>query len=176
MKPEQALKAAGQTLPVEHPTVATYARAVTSGSLLFVSGHGSFIDGRPAHTGKLGTDLTVEQGREAARAVMLNILTTLKVELGELDRIARFVKLLVFVNATDDFEQHHLVANGSTDLLVAIFGDIGRPARSAVGLDSLPFDFAVEVEAVVETRLAEMGPPPSTDPGAEPTISALLTG
>jgi len=81
---------------------------------------------------------------------MLNILGTLRSELGELSRIERFVKLLVFVNATAEFTEHHLVANGATDLLVKVFGDRGRPARSAVGMASLPFDFAVEIEAVVE--------------------------
>ena len=81
---------------------------------------------------------------------MMNILGTLKSELGELSRISRFVKLQVLVNATPDFAQHHLVADGATDLLVRVFGEIGRPARSAVGVASLPFDFSVEIEAVVE--------------------------
>jgi len=150
VRPEEALERAGITLPAEHPVVANYAKTVQVGPLLFVAGHGPFVDGRPAHTGKLGADLGVLGGRTAAEAVMLNILGTLRSELGELSRIERFVKLLVFVNATAEFTEHHLVANGATDLLVKVFGDRGRPARSAVGMASLPFDFAVEIEAVVE--------------------------
>lgn len=149
-RPEELLERAGLTLPAEHPVVANYAKTVRVGSLLFVAGHGPFVAGRPAHTGKLGADLGLDDGRRAAEAVMLNILGTLRSELGELSGIERFVKLLVFVNATATFTEHHLVANGATDLLVSVFGDRGRPARSAVGMASLPFDFAVEIEAVVE--------------------------
>ena len=127
-------------------------RAVRTGSLMFVSGHGPFVGGAPAITGKLGTEVTVETGREAARLVMLNLLGTLQSELGDLSRIARFVKLLVMVNSAPDFVQQHLVADGATDLLVKVFGDIGRPARSAVGMASLPLNFSVEIEAVVEVR------------------------
>jgi enamine deaminase RidA (YjgF/YER057c/UK114 family) len=152
LNPEEVLEHEGLTLPMTHPVVANYARTVRTGSLLFVSGHGPFVDGNPAHTGKLGEDVTVESGREAAETVMINILGTLKMALGELSRIAQFVKVLVFVNATPDFAEHHLVADGATDLLVKAFGDIGRPARSAVGTASLPFNFSVEIEAVVEVR------------------------
>jgi enamine deaminase RidA (YjgF/YER057c/UK114 family) len=102
------------------------------------------------NTSQTRADITVDRGREAAQVVMMNILGTLKAELGELSRIPRFVKLLVMVKATRDFGQHHLVADGATDVLVRGFGDIGRPARSAVGVASLPFDFSVEIEAVVE--------------------------
>ena len=152
MNPEERLEGEGLTLPTSHPPVANYASTVRTGALLFVSGHGAFADGKPIHTGKLGSDVTVEGGQRAAEAVVLNILGTLKTELGELSRISRFVKLLVLVNATPDFAEHHLVANGATDLLVRVFGDIGRPARSAIGMGSLPFNFAVEIEAVVEVR------------------------
>jgi enamine deaminase RidA (YjgF/YER057c/UK114 family) len=148
--PEDALGKAGITLPTPHPAVANYVMAVRTGSLLFVSGHGSFLDGRPAHIGKLGAGMTVSDGQDAARAVMLNVLGTIKARLGQLSRVSRFVKLLVMVNATPDFTDHHLVANGATDLLVTVFGEIGRPARSAMGTASLPLGFAVEIEAVVE--------------------------
>ena len=152
MTPEELLEREGMTLPMAHPVVANYVMIVRAGPLLFVSGHGPFVDGKPAHTGKLGADVTIEGGRKAAETVIMNILGTLKADLGELSRIARFVKLLVLVNATPDFDQHHLVADGATDLLVKAFGDSGRPARSAVGAASLPFDFSVEIEAVVEVR------------------------
>lgn len=150
--PEQILEREGRTLPTTHPVVANLAMTVRAGSLLFVSGHGPFVDGRPAHTGKLGVDVTIEGGQEAAETVIMNLLGTLKAELAELSRISRFVKLLVFVNASSDFAQHHLVADGATNLLVKVFGDIGRPTRSAVGVASLPLNFAVEIEAVVEVR------------------------
>ena len=152
MTPEERLQREGLALPGPHPLVANYARTVRTGSLLFVSGHGPFVDGQPAYMGKLGAEVTVENGQKAAATVMLNLLGTLKAELGELSRVSRFVKLLVFVNATPDFAEHHLVANGATDLLVKAFGDFGRPTRSAVGTASLPFNFAVELEAIVELR------------------------
>jgi enamine deaminase RidA (YjgF/YER057c/UK114 family) len=152
MTPEEALERAGLTLPTPHPAVANYVMTVQTGSLLFVSGHGPFVDGPLAHTGKLGDGVTVESGQKAAETVMLNLLATLKADLKELSRVSRFVKLLVFVNATPDFAEHHLVANGATDLLVKAFGHMGRPARSAVGVGSLPFDFSVEIEAVVEVH------------------------
>jgi enamine deaminase RidA (YjgF/YER057c/UK114 family) len=120
-------------------------------TLLFISGHGAFDGGVPVHTGRLGEDLSVAEGAEAAEAAMLHLLATVKTEVGDLSRIARFVKVVVFVNSTPDFAEQHLVANGATDLLVRAFGDrIGRPARSAVGVAALPLGFAVEVEAVVE--------------------------
>ena len=150
--PEERLARQGVKLAKAHPVVANYAKAVRTGSLLFVSGHGPFVDGKAVFTGKLGADVTVETGREAAKTVIVNLLGTLKMELGELSRISRFVKLLVLVNATPDFAEHHLVADGATDLLVTAFGEIGRPARSAVGMASLPFNFSVEIEAVVEIR------------------------
>jgi enamine deaminase RidA (YjgF/YER057c/UK114 family) len=150
MSPEEILRAEGIELPAPSPAVANYVRAVRVGSLVFVSGHGPFVDGKPAHVGKLGSQLTVEEGRKAAEQVTINILATLKAELGELSKVKRIVKLLVMVNATPEFTEHPKVADGSTDLLVKLFGDAGRPARSAVGMQSLPFNIAVEIEGVVE--------------------------
>ncbi len=152
MTPEEVMEREGIELPAAHTPVANYVPLVRTGSLIFVSGHGPFVDGKPAYTGKLGGDLDIEEGRKAAETVTLNILAALKNELGHLSKISRFVKLLVLVNAAPDFKQHPKVADGSTDLLVKIFGDLGRPARSAVGAGSLPFDIAVEIEAVVEVR------------------------
>ena len=152
MSPEERIQEAGFKLSAAHPVVANYVKTVRVGSLLFISGHGPFVDGKAAHTGKVGADLNLEEGQAAAQAVILNILGTLKAELGELSRIARFVKLLVMVNSTPEYDQHHLVANGATDLLVKAFGEIGQPARSAIGVGSLPMNFAVEIEAIVEVR------------------------
>ena len=151
MTPEATLEQNGVLLPMPHPAVGTYDMAVRTGSLLFVSGHGAFDRGRPIHTGRLGEQLTTAEGAAAAKAVMLNLLATVKAEVGDLSRVTRFVKVVVFVNSAPNFEEQHLVANGATDLLVRAFGDrIGRPARSAVGVAALPLGFAVEIEAVVE--------------------------
>jgi enamine deaminase RidA (YjgF/YER057c/UK114 family) len=151
MTPEATLEQAGIPLPTRHPAVGTYDMAVAAGSLLFVSGHGAFDSGRPIHTGRLGEQLSTADGVAAAEAVMLNLLATLKAEVNDLTSVARFVKVVVFVNSAPNFEEQHIVANGATDLLVRAFGDrIGRPARSAVGVAALPLGFAVEIEAVVE--------------------------
>jgi enamine deaminase RidA (YjgF/YER057c/UK114 family) len=122
------------------------------GSLLLVSGHGAFADGRPVHLGRLGEDLTTEQGRAAAEAVMLNLLATVDAELGGLDQVEQFLKLTVFVSSAPGFGEQHLVADGATDLLVRLYGDRGRPARSALGVAALPLGFAVEIEAIVSVR------------------------
>jgi len=152
MSPEEILRADGIEIPIPSPAVANYVRAVRVGSLLFVSGHGPMKNGKPAIVGKLGANLSIEDGRKAAELVTINILATLKAELGQLSRVKRVVKLLVMVNATPEFTEHPKVADGSTDLLVKVFGDAGRPARSAVGMPSLPFNIAVEIEGVVEVE------------------------
>jgi enamine deaminase RidA (YjgF/YER057c/UK114 family) len=154
MTPEATLQRDRVVLPTPHPAVGTYAMTARTGSLLFLSGHGAFDDDGPIHTGRLGEDLSTAEGAAAAEAVMLNLLATVKAEVGDLSRIAHFVKVVVFVNSAPHFHEHHLVANGATDLLVRAFGDrIGRPARSAVGVAALPLGFAVEIEAVVEVAI-----------------------
>jgi enamine deaminase RidA (YjgF/YER057c/UK114 family) len=152
MTPEEVLERLGVTLRIPDPVQGTWARTVRSGSLLFVAGHGPFVSGKIEHPGKLGAELTVEDGRKEAEVTIMNILGSVKAELGELSRISRFVRLVVFVNATPDFTEHHQVAFGATDLLVKVFGDSGRPALAEVGVPSLPFNGAVEIEAVVEVR------------------------
>jgi enamine deaminase RidA (YjgF/YER057c/UK114 family) len=152
MTPEATLEKAGVVLPTRHPAVGTYVMVARTGSLLFVSGHGAFDGGRPIHTGRLGEELSTVEGTVAAEAVMLNLLATVKAEVGDLSRVARFVKVVVFVNSASHYTEQHVVADGATDLLVRTFGDrIGRPARSAVGVAGLPLGFAVEIEAIVET-------------------------
>jgi len=139
------------TLPPPARAVGTYAMAVRTGGLLFVSGHGAFEDGRPVHTGRLGESLTTEQGARAAEAVMLGLLATAQDELGDLERVERVVKVVVFVSSTPAFIEQHVVANGATDLLVRVFGEHrGRPARSAIGVTALPLGFAVEIDAIVQ--------------------------
>ena len=126
-----------------------YIGAVTVGKLVFLSGHGPRgTDG--ATEGKVGGDLTMEQGQEAARNVGLNMLATLKAEIGDLDRVRRVVKVLGMVNAAPDFRDHPKVINGFSDLMIEVFGETGRCARSAVGMGSLPFQIPVEVEMIVE--------------------------
>ena len=140
-------------LPKANMPVGGYVMALRSGNLLFVSGHGSFENGEPCHLGRLGDSMTTEEGARAAEVVILNLLATLHHELGDLDRIVRFAKLVVFVSSSPDYSEQHLVANGATDLLVRVFGEsVGKPARSAVGVAALPLGFAVEIEAVVEIR------------------------
>jgi enamine deaminase RidA (YjgF/YER057c/UK114 family) len=137
-------------LPAPNVPVGSYAMAVRTGDLLFVSGHGAFEDGRPVYTGRLGETMTTEQGTRAAEAVMRNLLATVRAELGDLSRVAKVVKVVVFVNSAPGFTEQHVVANGATDLLARVFGPASRPARSAVGVASLPLGFAVEIEAVVK--------------------------
>lgn len=138
------------TLPAPNVPVGSYVMAVRTGDLLFLSGHGAFQDEHPLHTGRLGETMTTEQGTRAAEAVMLSLLATVRAELGDLSRVARVVKVVVFVSSTPDFIEQHVVANGATDVLARVFGPAGRPARSAIGVASLPLGFAVEIEAVVE--------------------------
>jgi len=146
--PEARLAAAGFTLPPPPRPVATYVTSVRTGNLLFLSGHGEC--GEKFTRGKLGRDLTVEQGRQSAEKVGLCMLATIKAAVGELSRVRRFVRILGMVNATEDFKDHPKVVNGFSDLMVVAFGDDGRGARSAVGMQSLPSDIAVEIEATVE--------------------------
>ncbi len=150
--PEARLAALGLTLPAPPKPVANYVEVTRAGSLLFLAGHGPCDFTAPGATGKVGRDLTVEQGATAARLTALCLLATLKAELGELSRVKRVVKVLGMVNATDDFTQHPRVINGASDLLVAVFGERGRHARSAVGVASLPVNLAVEIEMVVEVE------------------------
>ncbi len=155
MEVEKKLVEMGLSLPPSPAPVANYVPAVRSGNLLFVSGHGpAFVqDGKIEYIrGKLGRDLTVEQGYEAAKQVMLNILQSIKGVIGDLDKVRRIVKVLGFVNCTEDFPDQPKVINGASDLLVALYGERGRHARSAVGMQQLPFGIAVEIEMVVEVE------------------------
>ena len=149
MSAEARLRELGIELPAVMPPAGSYVSAVRSGNLVFVSGQGPMGVGDPA-IGKVGGDLTLEQGVQAARIVGLNLLAVLRAELGSLDRVTRVVKLLGMVNCAPGFNQTPAVINGCSDLLVEVFGDAGRHARSAVGMAELPFDIAVEAELVVE--------------------------
>ncbi len=151
--PEERLEELGLELGPAPLPIATYVPAARSGDLLFLSGHGPDRPGE-LWRGKLGADLGVDEGYAAARAVALNLLATLKAELGDLSRVRRVVKVLGMVNATPDFEDHPKVINGASDLLAHVFGDAGNHARSAVGMASLPGGIPVEIEMIVEVDLS----------------------
>lgn len=150
MSAESHLDEHGITLPEPPPPVGNYIGAVTVGNLVFLSGHGPRKPDDTFITGKVGRDLNLEEAQAAARLVGLNSLATLKAEIGSLERVKRVVKVLGMVNAVPEFDEHPKVINGFTDLMVEVFGDPGRSARSAVGMGSLPFQIAVEVEMIVE--------------------------
>ncbi len=142
----------GLRLPPAPKPVATYVPAVQAGDLLFVSGVLPFCDGTLTCTGKLGRDLTVEQGYEAARVAVLNALAIVAGHAGTLNRVARVVKLVGHVASAEGFVQQPAVINGASDLLVRIFGDAGRHARAALGAAQLPLDAPVELELIVQLR------------------------
>ena len=154
MAAESRLKEKNITLPTPNTPVANYVGAVRAGNLLFVSGHGPLrADGKPAVRGKVGRELSVEQGYQVAREVGLNLLATTRASLGSLDKVKRVVKVLGMVNCTEDFPDPPKVINGFSDLMVEIFGEaIGKHARSAVGMAELPMGIPVEIEMVLEVE------------------------
>jgi len=153
-KPEARLTELQLTLPPPPKPVAKYKPALLVGNLLYVSGHGpAKLNPQSPIAGRLGEDLTVEQGNEAARLVGLNILSTVRNTLGSLDRVKRLVKALGMVNATPDFIEHPKVINGFSELMAEVFGDdAGVATRSAVGMGSLPGNIPVEVECLFEVE------------------------
>jgi enamine deaminase RidA (YjgF/YER057c/UK114 family) len=148
--PETKLAELSITLRDQGTPVANYVHAVRAGNLLFLAGKGPKQDNGENIVGKLGVELSVEEGYDAAREVAINQLSVLKAELGNLNKVKRVVKVKGMVNAVPDFKDHSKVINGYSDLMVAVFGDAGKHARAAVGMGSLPGNMAVEVEMVVE--------------------------
>ena len=145
------LKALGLDLPSVFPPVGSYVGCVVDGDLVHVGGHGP-VSGAAVMRGKVGGELTLEQGRDAARMTGLSILATLNAELGNLDRIERIVKVFGMVNVAPGFNEMPAVIDGCSDLLIEVFGDAGRHTRSAVGLAALPFDIPVEIELLARLR------------------------
>ena len=154
MGAEAQLKEKNITLPRPPVPLANYIGAVRVGTLLFVSGHGPLgADGKPSVLGKLGHDLSVEQGYKAARVVGLNVLATVRANLGSLDKVKRVVKVLGMVNSDEGFKDQPKVINGFSDLIVEVFGEaIGKHARSAVGMAALPNGIPVEIEMILEVE------------------------
>lgn len=150
--PERRLVALGIELPPPPQPAANYVTFVRAGDLAYTSGHGPRRADGSFVTGRLGDDLDVAAGVEAARLTGLGLLATLRHELGTLDRVSRIVKVLGMVACTPDFGHHPTVINGCSDLLVAVFAERGRHVRSAVGMASLPFGTAVEIEVVVQVH------------------------
>ena len=147
---EAKLKEKGIVLTVPSKPVANYVNAVRVGNLLYLSGKGPSKPDGGYITGKVGKDLTIKQGYEAARLTAISHLSVLKAELGSLNKVKRIIKVLGMVNCTEDFKDQPKVINGYSDLMVEIFGDKGKHARSAVGMYALPMNIAVEVEVIVE--------------------------
>lgn len=151
-KIEARLQELGLELPSVPTPQAAYVPAVTVGNFVFVSGQTVTLDGKPVMQGKVGQDLTVEQGYEGARLCALKALAVLKQELGSLDRIKRIVKVLGWVNCPPEFDQQPQVMNGFSELMEEVLGEKGKHARSAIGTNALPGQSPVEVEMVVEIR------------------------
>jgi enamine deaminase RidA (YjgF/YER057c/UK114 family) len=145
----EKLKARNITLPQLDPPVAAFVPFVRTGNLVFISGHIAKKDGKP-WTGKLGSDLTTAEGKQAAQSIAVDLLATLQAAVGDLNKIRRIVKLLVLVNSTPTFTEQHLVANGASELFVDIFGERGPHARSAIGIAQIPLGSCVEIELIAE--------------------------
>ena len=151
--PEAKLKELGISLPEMSKPVANYVKYVQTGKLIYLSGHGPKNNKGEDITGKLGDGTTIEQGYEAARACAIQLLATLKDATGgDLKRVKRIVKILGMVNCTNTFTDQPKVMNGCSDLLVAVFGEKGKHARSAVGMNALPNNIVVEIEMIVEVE------------------------
>ena len=154
MSPEDKLAALGLTLPPVSAPAANYVNAVQTGNLLFLAGKGPLAVNGKRPSGKLGREFTLEEGYQHARTTGLDLIAVMKAELGSLSRVRRIVKVLGMVNCTPDFTDPPKVINGASDLFVEVFGDKGRHARSAVGMNSLPMGIPVEIEMIVEVEPA----------------------
>lgn len=147
---EERLEELNIQLATPNPPTANYLKSRRTGNLIFLSGHGPDKPEGGQVTGKLGSDLTVEEGKEAARLVGISLLSSLKVEIGDLNKVKRLVRAHGMVNAIPSFTQHSQVINGFSDLMVEVFGENGKHARAAIGMSSLPSNIAVEIDLIVE--------------------------
>lgn len=147
---EDKLADIGVKLPSPPQPAGSYVPVVICGKLAFVSGQIPVVDGKVMHAGKVPTQKTIQQAQEAAKLCAINILAQLKSQLGDLEKISRFVRLGGFVNSTPEFTEHPQVINAASDLIFSVFGPRGRHTRVAVGVPSLPFDCTVEIDCIVE--------------------------
>ena len=149
---EEKMKELGFTLPETVKPLAAYIPAIRTGDYIYTSGQVPFAEGELKYSGKIGYDLSMEEGQKAAELCVLNALSAIKSELGDLNKIDRIVKVTVFVNSADGFTDQPKVANGASEFLGKIFGEAGKHVRSAVGVNELPVNSAVEVEMVVKVK------------------------
>lgn len=147
---ELRLEELGIELPVPDVPIANYVQAVKAGNLIFLAGHAPKKADGEFMTGKVGKDVDIEYGKEAARITAINLLASLKAEIGDLNKVKRIVTVFGMVNADESFTSHPQVINGCSDLLVAVFGERGKHARAAVGMVSLPLNIVTEIEMIVE--------------------------
>lgn len=150
--PEQKLINLGIELPNLEKPIASYVDAVRVGNTIYLSGKGPRKNDGTFITGKVGVDLTIEEAKKAAKLTAINQLATLKKEIGSLNNVKQIVKVFGMVNCTNEFTQHPFVINEFSNLMVEVFGENGKHARSAVGMSSLPFNIAVEIEMIVEVK------------------------
>lgn len=149
---EQRLQEAGYTLPAVGKPLAAYVPTMRDGNSIYTSGQLPMVDGKPAGTGKVGQDVTVEDAATYARICVLNALAAIKAEVGDLDKITQITKVVGFVSSASDFDQQHIVVNGASEFLAEIFQEKGQHARSAVGVAMLPMNVPVEVEMIVKVE------------------------
>ena len=147
--PELKLEELGITLSTPSSPVANYVNTVLTGNLLYISGKGPLQDNGEYIKGKVGEDLTIEEGYYAARVTAINLISTLKASLGDLSKVKRIIRVTGMVNSSSDFTEHPSVVNGCSDLLVEVFGERGKHTRAAVGMNSLPSNIAVEIDMIV---------------------------
>jgi enamine deaminase RidA (YjgF/YER057c/UK114 family) len=152
MEIEAKLKELGITLPKPPEPVAAYLPALQVGDLLFLSGTTCYLDGEILYTGRVGEELTLEEGYAAARQTALNLLSVIQATLGGLDRVERVVKLNGYVNSAPEFDRQPEVINGASELLEEVFGEHGRHARTSLGTSALPGHIPVEIELIVQVR------------------------
>lgn len=155
MSVEAKIREAGITIPVPPTPVGAYVPWVQTGTYIYTSGQLPLVEGKLAYRGKVGRDITLEEGNQAARICALNCLGVVREALGSLDRVTRIVKVTGFVHSESSFYDQPKVINGASELLVELFGEPGRHARSAIGVNALPLGAAVEVEMVVEIKTEE---------------------
>jgi len=152
MKVEDKLKEIGLSIPETPKPMAAYVPAKRVGNLVFTSGQGPIVAGVPKYRGKVGRDLSIEEGKKAAELTMLNCLSAVKSVVGDLEKVVEVVKVLGFVNSAPGFNQQPQVMNGASELLEKIFGERGKHARSAIGTSDLPLDIPVEIEMIVQVK------------------------
>ena len=149
---EQRIEEAGYTLPAVGKPLAAYVPTMRDGDNIYTSGQLPMVDGKPAGTGKVGQDVSVEDAADYARICVLNALAAIKTEIGDLDKITQITKVVGFVSSASDFDQQHIVINGASEFLAEIFQEKGQHARSAVGVAMLPMNVPVEVEMIVKVQ------------------------